>query len=102
MQKPTEDISELLKINLQSLDETAELILLFPQGKYLHEEIQVYVLTSDKLGFEKEQRYRQACYQVEQAAMQNLSLYIYTKDNWHRQLVNTPIYARVCNEGIAL
>ena len=75
---------------------------MFPKGKALNEELQIYVLTSVKVDFETEQHYRQASYQIELAGKENLSIYIYSKDNWHRQLHNTPIYKQITEEGIAL
>ncbi|WP_439185413.1 hypothetical protein [Carboxylicivirga taeanensis] len=102
MKKQAGDITELLKQHIQSIDEAAELILLFPQGKRHEEAIQIYVLTPDKVTFETEQAYFKACYQLELASTYNFSIYIYAKDKWHQQLKNTPIYQKVINEGIFL
>jgi hypothetical protein len=102
MKEQIEEFSELVKKHIQTIEPASEIILLFPQGKEQHEEIQIYILTPQKADFEQEQRYLKACYQVELASKQNLSIYIYTSENWHKQFVNTPIYRRITNEGIRL
>ena len=102
MKQQAEDITELVKACIQSIDEAAELILLFPQGKRHEEAIQIYVLTPDKVSFETEQAYFKACYQLELASTYNFSIYIYANDKWHQQLKGTPIYQKVINEGILL
>jgi hypothetical protein len=102
MKKKAEDITELVKACIQSIDEAAELILLFPQGKRHEEAIQIYVLTAGKVSFATEQAYFKACYQLELASTYNFSIYIYANDKWHQQLKGTPIYQKVINEGILL
>ncbi|WP_430817204.1 hypothetical protein [Carboxylicivirga sp. RSCT41] len=102
MKQQAEDITELVKQHIQSIDEAAELILLFPQGKRHEEAIQIYVLTSGKVTFETEQAYFRARYQLELASSYNFSIYIYAKDKWHQQLKGTPIYQKVISEGILL
>lgn len=102
MNKQEADFTELVKKHIQSIDETAEIMLLFPQGKRHEEAIQIYVLTAGKVTFETEQAYFKACYQLELASSYNFSIYIYAKDKWHQQLKSTPIYQKVTNEGIFL
>lgn len=102
MNKQTGDISELIKEHIQSLDPYAEIILLFPQGVGIHEEIQIYVLTNEKVDFRLEQQYMDARYKVELQSGQSFSLYIYAKEAWHQQFRDTPIYQRVHGEGIHL
>jgi hypothetical protein len=102
MNEQTDEISRQVKEHLQHIDVNAEVILLFPAKEKLNEEIQLYVVTPEKVSFEKEQHYFKACYQLELNLKQNLSVYIYTKESWHKQLVNTPIYTKVSKEGIYL
>ncbi|WP_430815899.1 hypothetical protein [Carboxylicivirga sp. RSCT41] len=102
MNEQTEDFNELVKQYIQSIDEQADIILLFPQGKRPDEEIQIYVLTAEKVNFELEQNYYKACYNLELASKHNLSIYLYAREDWHNQLLNTPIYRQVSNEGIVL
>ncbi|WP_430811059.1 MULTISPECIES: hypothetical protein [unclassified Carboxylicivirga] len=102
MNEASDDISGIVKQHIQAIDLKAEVILLFPQGKSHKEEIQIYVLTPQKVDFETEQKYLKACYQVELASKLNLSIYIYFKEKWHQQLSGTPIYRKVSSEGILL
>lgn len=102
MNKQAEDISELVKEHIQSLDEYAEIVLLFPQGVGADEEILVYVLSPKKVDFGLEQQYLDARYQVELKSGQSLCLYIYSKEDWHKQFKNTPIYQRVNAEGVVV
>ena len=102
MNKQLADISKLIKEHIQSLDPYAEVILLFPHGKGLNEEPQVYVLTPGKVDFSLEHQYLNARYQVELKSGQSLSLYTYSKEEWHKQFKDTPIYKKVHTEGIHL
>jgi hypothetical protein len=102
MNKQNGDISELVKEHVQDLDPYAEVILLFPQGTGLHEDIQVYVLSNEKVDFRLEQQYLDAKYQVELKSGQSISLYIYSKVDWHKQFKDTPIYQKVSGEGVYL
>ncbi len=96
------DISELVKAYIQALDPYAEVIMLFPQESSRKEEIQVYVLTNEKVDFSLEQQYMDARYKVEMTSGQSLSLYTYSKEEWHQQFIETPIYQRVSCEGVYL
>ncbi|MCG8579467.1 MAG: hypothetical protein MI866_06100 [Bacteroidales bacterium] len=102
MNKLSGDISELVKEHVQGLDPYAEVILLFPQGTGMHEDIQIYVLSNEKVDFRLEQQYLDAKYQVELMSGQSISLYIYSKVDWHKQLKDTPIYQKVSGEGVYL
>ncbi|MCU4176979.1 hypothetical protein [Carboxylicivirga sp. N1Y90] len=102
MNKQPGDITELLKEHVQSLDPYAEITLLFPQGKGRDEELQVYVLSPNRVDFGLEQKYLNARYQVELHSGHSLSLYVYSKEDWHKQFSNTPIYHKVNTEGIVL
>ncbi|WP_430809461.1 MULTISPECIES: hypothetical protein [unclassified Carboxylicivirga] len=102
MKQLTGDISDLVKAHIQSLDPYAEVVLLFPQGTSMHEDIQIYVLTNEKVDFQLEQQYLDARYQIELQSAQSISLYIYSKENWHQQFKNTPIYHKVDVEGVYL
>jgi len=102
MNESSDDISELVRQHIQAIDYKAEVILLFPQGKSNDEEIQIYVLSPQKVDFETEQKYLKACYQVELASKLNLFIYNYSKEKWHQQLSVTPIYRKVSNEGSLL
>ncbi|MBK3518062.1 hypothetical protein [Carboxylicivirga marina] len=102
MNKQKGDISELVKEYVQGLDPYAEVVLLFPQGVSMHEDIQIYVLTNEKVDFRLEQQYLDARYQVELQSAQSISLYIYAKEDWHKQLKDTPIYEKVSGEGVYL
>jgi len=102
MNKQAGEIAQLVKEHIQSLDPYADIVLLFPQKKELHEEIQVYILTTDKVDFSVEQQYLDARYKVEFQSSQSISLYIYSKKDWHQQFKDTPIYQRVASEGVVL
>ncbi len=102
MNKLSGDISELVKEHVQALDPYAEVILLFPQGVGIHEEIQIYILSNEKVDFRLEQQYLDAKYQVELLSKQSISLYLYSKSDWHKQFKDTPIYQKVCGEGVYL
>ena len=102
MSKASKDIITLVREHIQALDPYADIILLFPQGKSHHEEIQVFVLFPEKVDYGTEQQYMDARYKVELESGQSLSLYVYSKDNWHNQFKDTPIYDKVQNEGVVL
>jgi len=100
MNKQAGDIIDLVKAHIQSIDPYAEVILLFPQGQRMNEDIQIYILTPEKVDFGVEQQYLNARYKVELESSQSFSIYIYSKGDWHKQFVDTPIYEQVANEGI--
>ncbi len=95
-------ITGLVREHVLSLNPYADIILLFPQGKAIHEDIQIFVLLPEKVDYSIEQQYLNASYNVELESGQSLSVYIYDKENWHKQFKNTPIYQRVQNEGLVL
>ncbi|TRX63289.1 hypothetical protein [Carboxylicivirga sp. M1479] len=102
MNKQTGDLADLIREHVQALDPYADVILLFPQGTEMHQDIQLYILTPEKVDFSVEQQYLDAKYKVELDASQSLSLYVYSKEDWHKQFVETPIYKQVQLEGIYL
>jgi len=102
MNKLKGDISDLVKEHIQSLDPYAELVLLFPEGVTMNEDIQIYTLTNEKIDFRLEQQYLDARYKVELQSGKSISLYIYSKADWHQQFAETPIYQKVMNEGVYL
>ncbi|MBI9064090.1 MAG: hypothetical protein JEZ14_19045 [Marinilabiliaceae bacterium] len=102
MSKQLTDLSKLVTEHIQSLDPYAEVILLFPPEEDFKEEPQVYVLTPGKVDISLEHQYLNACYQVELKSGQSLSLYIYSKEEWYKQFIDTPIYKKVHTEGIHL
>lgn len=102
MDKVKKDISELIKEHIHSLNTEAEIILLFPQGKKIHEELQIFVFLPHKVSFSDEKQYLDSRYKVELESHQSVSIYIYYKENWHKQFKNTPVYQKVQSEGITL
>ena len=100
MKQLTGDISDLVKEHVQSLDPYAEVMLLFPEGIGMNEDIQIYVLTNEKVDFQLEQQYLDARYNVEFQSGKSVSLYIYSKEDWHKQFKDTPIYQKVHLEGV--
>lgn len=102
MNKQAGEIVDLLKQYVQSLDQNAEIVLLFPQGKGINEDLQVYVLSPNKVDYGLEKEYLDAGYKVELKSGHSLSLYVYSKEDWHKQFINTPIYQRVNTEGIVI
>lgn len=102
MNKQLTDLSKLVTEHIQSLDPYAEVILLVPHEEGFKEEPQVYVLTPDKVDISLEHQYLNARYQVELKSGQSLSLYTYSKEEWHKQFKDTPIYHKVHTEGIHL
>ena len=100
MKQLTGDISDLVKEHVQSLDPYAEVMLLFPEGIGMNEDIQIYVLTNEKVDFQLEQQYLDARYNVEFQSGKSVSLYIYSKEDWHKQFKDTPIYQKVSLEGV--
>lgn len=100
MKQLTGDISDLVKEHVQSLDPYAEVMLLFPEGIGMNEDIQIYVLTNEKVDFQLEQQYLDARYNVEFQSGKSVSLYIYSKEDWHKQFKDTPIYQKVNLEGV--
>ena len=102
MNEQTGDISDLVKKHIQALDPYAEVVILFPEGVSIHEDIVVYVLTNEKVNFQLEQQYLDARYNVELESGKSISLYIYSKEDWHKQFKDTPIYKKVHVEGVYL
>jgi len=102
MTKSAKDISELARVHIQGLNPHADIILLFPQEKTLNEDIQIFVLLPEKVDYGIEQQYLNARYQVELESGQSLSLYVYNKEDWHKQFQKTPIYQKLQNEGVVL
>ncbi len=102
MNKQLTNLSKLVTEHIQSLDPYADVILLFPNAEGANEEPQVYVLTPGKVDYSLENQYLSARYQVELKSGQSFSLYIYNKEEWHKQFIDTPIYQKVATEGIHL
>lgn len=102
MKKQGADLTELVKTHIQSLDVYAEVILLYPNEGDFNKDVLVYVLTPEKVDLGLEQKYMDARYKVELKSGQSLSLYLYSKSNWHKQFKDTPIYHQVSTQGVHL
>ncbi|GEM_PF-3282958 len=102
MNKQNGNIAELVKEHIQVLNPYAEVILLFPEINNTYKDIQIFVLTPEKVDFGVEQQYMDARYKVEFDSKQSMTLYIYSKVDWHNQFSETPIYYQVMTEGVHL
>lgn len=102
MTKEQDEFTQVVKIHFQNIDKDAEIIMLAPQSHSFDKDTQLFVLTAEKVDFKLEKQMKDAGYKVELLTGQSILLYIYTKEEWHKQFKNTPIYKRVCIEGILL
>jgi hypothetical protein len=100
MNKLYTDIAKLVNEHIQSLDPYAEVLILFPQMEDRNVEPTIYVLTPARVDYSLEKLYLNARYQVEHKSRQSLSLFIYNKEDWHKQFKDTPIYHQVHTEGV--
>ncbi|MBK3518251.1 hypothetical protein [Carboxylicivirga marina] len=95
-------ISVLVNLHLRALNKKAELVMLSLHIKPVQDDMQIFVLTPEKLDFHLEQQYQDAKYKLELQSGKSISVYIYHQHDWHQQFANTPIYKKVQEEGIRI
>lgn len=96
------DVIALTREHLQSLDPYADVVLLLPKETDLNNEIHIYILTPENVDLRLEQQYLHAKNKVESLSGKSISVFIYSKEVWHQQFNEMPIYQRVELEGIRL
>ena len=95
-------LSDHVKEYIASIDPYAEVILLMPLGTTMENQIEIYVITPQKVDLVLEHKYMDARYRVDLKSGQSTMLFLYSKDDWHHKFNGTPIYEKVNLEGIHL
>ncbi|MGQ1787507.1 hypothetical protein [Saccharicrinis sp. GN24d3] len=93
---------EQIKQHIQALEPQAQLRLLVPSQTNTKEDWRLYVLTDGKIDLTKEKQLLDACYKIELETGQSVSMFVYSRKDWHKQLKNTPIYQQVMKNAEVL
>ncbi|MCU4175048.1 hypothetical protein [Carboxylicivirga sp. N1Y90] len=96
------ELVDFIKAHIQALDHYAELVLLEGSAPGQEDEFDIYIFTSNAVDYGLEQQYRDACVKVGLLAKVDLKLHLYSKEEWHKQHAETPLYQRVNSEGLML
>lgn len=105
MNKRTEHIMQLIKINISEIDPEAQVILYGSRARgdaRDDSDWDILVLTNYPVTYKKEKLFRDHLYDLELETGESLSLFIYSKNEWNTRQHITPYYHNVTSQGIQL
>lgn len=105
MNKKTEHISHLIKLNISDIDPQAQIILYgsIARGDARKDsDWDILVLTNYLVTYQIEKSLRDHLYDLELETEESLSLFVYSKNDWNTRHHITPYYHNVTSQGIQL
>jgi uncharacterized protein len=105
MKSKTQQISRLIRNNINSIDPNAEVILYGSRARgdeRSDSDWDILVLTNYNVDIETERRFRNNLYDLELETGEPLSLFVYSKNDWHLKQHITPFYENVTREGVRI
>ena len=101
-----EEIKNLIASSIHQKDPNAEAILFGSRARgdfRPDSDWDILILVDDpKFTNELDDKFRDELYDIELESGQNISILIYPKDYWEKELLYSPLYSNVAKEGIRL
>jgi predicted nucleotidyltransferase len=105
MNKKTKDIAQVIRQYVNSIDPTAEVILYGSRARgdaRTDSDWDILVLTDEQADLMTERKFRDKLYDLELETGESLSVFVYSKNDWHSKQRISPFYHNVIGEGIRL
>jgi len=105
MKKDTDRISQLIKEKVNSVDPQAEVILYGSRARgdeKTDSDWDILIITDYSVDISLEDKFRDVLYDLELETEEPLSVFVFSKEEWHKKQRITPFYENVNNEGITL
>ncbi|NLA23447.1 MAG: nucleotidyltransferase domain-containing protein [Bacteroidales bacterium] len=105
MNKQTEHIAQLIKLNIAEIDENAQVILYGSRARgdaRNDSDWDILVLTDYPITYQVESKFRDNLYDLELETGEILSVFIYSKADWNTKHHISPYFHNVSSQGIQL
>jgi uncharacterized protein len=105
MNKKSKDIAQVIRQYVNSIDPTAEVILYGSRARgdeRTDSDWDILVLTDEQADLMTERKFRDKLYDLELETGESLSVFVYSKNDWHSKQRISPFYHNVVGEGIRL
>ncbi len=105
MNQKSENIGRLIRSAINSVDESAEVILYGSRARgdeRADSDWDILILTDYPIDQNKEQNFRNHLYELELDTGEAFSVFVYSKNNWKTQQRISPFYQNVIREGVHL
>lgn len=105
MNKKTKDIAQVIRQYVNSIDPTAEVILYGSRARgdaRTDSDWDILILTDEQADLMTERKFRDKLYDLELETGESLSVFVYSKNDWHSKQRISPFYHNVIGEGIRL
>lgn len=105
MKVNTRNISKLIKQCVSELDPIAEVILYGSRARgdeKIDSDWDLLILTDSPSDIHTERKFRNKLYDLELETGESFSVFVYSKQDWHRKQYITPFYKNVSREGLQI
>lgn len=105
MNKKSRDIAQIIRQYVISVDRTAEVILYGSRARgdeRKDSDWDILILTDGQADLNVERKFRDKLYDLELETGESLSVFVYSKNDWHSKQRISPFYQNVIEEGIRL
>lgn len=103
MKAKTQQITQLIRSYINSVDPTAEVILYGSRARgdeKKDSDWDILVLTNYAANLKTERKFRDKLYDLELETGESFSVFVYSKDYWQTKQKITPFYQNVIQEGV--
>ncbi|MCF8307870.1 MAG: nucleotidyltransferase domain-containing protein [Bacteroidales bacterium] len=105
MNKRTTSILQLIRKKVNSVDPQAEVILYGSRARgdeHTDSDWDILIITDYSVDVSIEDKFRDVLYDLELETEESLSVFVFSKEEWHNKQRITPFYENVNKEGITL
>ena len=105
MKAKTKNISRLIKQRVSELDPTADVVLYGSRARgddHIDSDWDILILTESQSDIHIERKFRHKLYDLELETGESFSVFVYSKNDWHKRQHITPFYQNVSREGLQI